>query len=190
MANFDFCCTSYLGFSHCGEVTAEGYGSVELTDKEVELLVRLIREKDTSDVNGLNLKEVYPEIYDKLDEAFAEAVWDATLDHWYTEGYHEGVYEYDIDGLMDYCTDNHDFEFKYKVKDYIDEDGELDEDRLYDDKYDAFTDWLDDFIVGMNANERIAFLQEHMNAEVELSYEELDYEVGIPEGIIRMANND
>ena len=33
-----------LGISHSGEVTAEGEGTVELTDEEVQQLIDLIRE--------------------------------------------------------------------------------------------------------------------------------------------------
>lgn len=169
MAEFNFCCTSYLGFSHCGEVTADGYGTVELSDDEVSALVSLMREKGSTDVKELNLEEVLPEIYEKLDEAFKEAAWNATLDHWYVTGYEEGVYEYDIDAVMDHCADNCGFVFEY------------DEDR-----HDAFEEWFDSYLYDMLPQERIAFLQEHMNAEVELSEDELVYEVEIPDGVIQL----
>ena len=186
MAEFKFCCTSYLGFSHCGEVTADGYGTVELSDEEVSALVSLMKEKGTTDVEELGLKEALPEIYEKLDDAFREAAWNATLDHWYVSGYEDGVYEYDIDAVMDHCEDKCGFKFEYDVDDYLDEDGELDEDSVWDARYDEFLDWFEAYLEEMNPEERIAFLQEHMNAEVELSEDELDYEVEIPDGVIQL----
>lgn len=186
MAEFNFSCTIFLGFSHCGEVTADGKGTVELSDEEVAALVVLMREKGSTDVNELNLEEVYPEIYEKLDDAFRDAAWTATLDHWYTTGFYEGVYEYDVDVLMEYCEYNCSFVFEYDESDYLDDDGEVDEDAVWDAKYDAFMEWLEPYIENLNPEERIAFLQEHMNAEVELSEDELDYEVDIPEDIKNM----
>lgn len=181
MAEFKFCCTSYLGFSHCGEVTADGYGTVELSDDEVSALVSLMREKGSTDVKELDLEASLPEVYKKLDEAFKDAAWIATLDHWYVTGYEDGVYEYDADAVMDYCAENCGFMFE-------DEElaEELDEDSLWDDRHDAFEEWFDSYIYDMLPQERIAFLQEHMNAEVELSEDDLDYEVEIPDGVIQL----
>ena len=71
-------------------------------------------------------------------------------------------------------------------KEAFDDDGEVDEDAVWDAKYDAFMEWLEPYIENLNPEERIAFLQEHMNAEVELSEDELDYEVDIPEDIKNM----
>lgn len=39
----------------------------------------------------------------------------------------------------------------------------------------------------MNTQERITFLSEHMNADVDLSNLELDYMVYIPQGIITLV---
>ena len=76
--------------------------------------------------------------------------------------------------------------FEYDEDDYLDDDGELDEDSLWDARYDAFMEWFDIYLYDMLPQERIAFLQEHMNAEVELSEDELDYEVEIPDGVIQL----
>ena len=188
MAEFDFCCVNYLGFSHCGEVTAEGYGKVELSDDEVAALVALMREKETADVKELNLEEALPKVYEKLDDAFREAAWTAVEDHWYTTGYHENVFGYDVEELMDYCAEHHGFDFEYDEDDYADEGGEIDEDSLLDAKCEAFEEWLEEFIEDMEPEDRIAFLQEHMNAEVEVSEDDLDYEIEIPRGIIELAS--
>lgn len=59
-----------LGMSHYGPVSAEGVGTVELADEEVQTLIQLIREKGTTDVEQLGIKEIHPEIYEKLRKAF------------------------------------------------------------------------------------------------------------------------
>lgn len=187
MANFDFNCTSYLGFSHCGSITAEGYGSINLSDEEVATLINLINEKGTTNVEKLDLKTISPDLFQKLDEAYHQAAQEATINHWYMEGFYEGCYEYDTEELMDFCTENHGFIFEYNEDDYLDDDGELDEDTLYDDKYDAFTEWLASFVESLDQPERIKFLIEHLNAEVDLTDLELDYTVEIPRGVVELA---
>ena len=88
---------------------------------------------------------------------------------------------------MDFCCKNHGFVFEYNEEDYLDDDGELDEDTLYDDKYDAFTEWLASFVESLDQPERIKFLIEHLNAEVDLTDLELDYTVEIPRGVVELA---
>ena len=188
MSEFDFCCTVCLGFSHCGEVTADGYGKVELADDEVNALVALMRQKGSTDVKNLNLQEALPEVYEKLDQAYRDAAWLASADHWYTTGYYDNVYEYDVEQVMDYCAEHHGLGFIYDEEFFIDEDGELDEDSLWDARCEAFEEWLEDFIEAMNPKERIAFLREHLNAEVDLSDMDLDYELEIPAGIISQVH--
>ena len=47
-----------LGISHSGEVTADGTGTVELTDEEVQQLIDLIRENGgETNVEILELEE-------------------------------------------------------------------------------------------------------------------------------------
>lgn len=188
MAKFDFDCVCNLGFSHCGSVDAYGNGSIELSVDEVTLLVDLIREMESTDVEELQLKEKYPDIYKKLDDAFRDAAREATINHWYMQGFYDGVYEYDIDELMDYCSENHDFVFEYDEEDYMDEDGEIDEDRIWDDQSEAFEEWLEIFLEGLDNSSRRKFLEEHLNAEVDLSDLELDYKVEIPDAIIGIAD--
>lgn len=187
MAQFDFCSTSFLGISHCGTVTAEGYGTIELSDEEVAILVNLIKEKGTTDVSELELEKVHPELFNKLDEAYREAALSATIDHWYMEGFNDGCYEYDIYELMEYCKVHHDFVFEYDEEDYLDEDGEIDEDVLCDDEMNAFTEWLEDLIYSMGSPDRIRFMTEHMNADIDMSEIELDYCVEIPGGVLEIV---
>ena len=59
-----------LGISHSGAVTVNGESAVELSDEEVDILVKLIKEKGTTDVEELDLENLHPDIYKKLDEAY------------------------------------------------------------------------------------------------------------------------
>lgn len=187
MAKFDFCCVNNLGFSHCGMMAAEGHGTVEFSDEEVAILIKLIRDKGTTDVVALGLKTTYPEIFKKLNKAYRETAREATIDHWYMEGFYDGYYEYDEEELMYYCSETYNFVFEYNEEDYLDENGEFDEDTFYDDRSAAFNDWLEVFVESLNCQERIKFLREHMNADVDLSNLELDYITGIPQGIVKLA---
>ena len=74
-----------LGMSHCGSVNAEGSGYVDLSDEEVKILVDLIREKGTTDVEEMELEELHPEIFEKLDDAYREVASDAEELHWLWE---------------------------------------------------------------------------------------------------------
>ena len=55
MPDFNIASEQSLGMSHSGEKTAYGEYVVNLTDEEVRVLVDLIREKKTSDVEGLEI---------------------------------------------------------------------------------------------------------------------------------------
>lgn len=163
-------------------VESEGY--VELSDEEVAKIVDLIRQKGTTDIEGLELEEKYPDIYEKLREAYHDMAYNAEELHWLWEGYDNGYFEYDTYDLMAYCEENWGFNFEFDEEDYT-EDGELDEDALEEDKTEAFNDWLDDYVAGLEDSEVKDFLYNHMNAELEL--EDVEYSVEIPEAIIKLA---
>ena len=48
-----------LGMSHHGAVTVNGESAVELSDEEVDILVKLIKEQGTTDVEALDLENQY-----------------------------------------------------------------------------------------------------------------------------------
>ena len=188
MAKYNIDCTSFLGMSHCGSVTADGEGTVELTDEEVASLIEIIKEKGSSDVEELGLEEVLPEIYEKLDDACRQAAFEGEKDHWLWEGYSNGYYEYDTYELMDYCESECGFDFEYDEDEYLDEEGELDEDALDEAKLEAFEEWLDDYLIGLDKEERNRFFEEKMNAGLDCDGMGCDYEVVIPQAIIEMAS--
>ena len=187
MAQYNIWTECFLGMSHCGSVTADGSGIVDLTDKEVAKLVEMIRQCDSDDLEVLNLKETYPEIYEKLEQAHRDAAYQAEYMHWLKEGYDGGYYEYDQEELMSYCEEECGFCFEEEPEDFMDEDGDFDEEAYEESKYDAFAEWLDDYIYSLDDDELIDFLVNHMNADVDMSSWSEDYTVSLPPAIIEMA---
>ena len=183
-----------LGMSHHGAVTVNGESAVELSDEEVDILVKLIKEKHSTDVGDLDLETLHPDIYKKLDEAYSDMAYRAEEIHWLWEGYNNGYFEYDSEKLMDYCEKELGFEFEYDVKDYYlddpedleeGEEPEIDEDMLEEDKSDAFSEWLDDYLSDLSDDEACDFFYNHMNAD--LNMDNVEYTVQIPEAIIAKA---
>lgn len=81
------------GWSHGKEKIPVESDYVELSDDEVQILINLMKEKETYDVSELNIEKLHPEIYNKLVDtcnfvawnvAFAEAARDA---HYYDENH-------------------------------------------------------------------------------------------------------
>lgn len=188
MAKYKIVNDNCLGYSCEGRgVYVESEGYVELSDDEVAKIVDLIREVGSSDIEEIGLEEKYPEIYDTLDEAYHSMAYDAEELHWLWGGYENGYFEYDTEELMAYCEENCGFKFEYNEEDYM-EDGELDEDSLADDKDNAFSAWLDDYVRSLTDEEVKSFFYDHMNPGLEL--EHVDYVVAIPQEIIDMAEDD
>jgi hypothetical protein len=180
--------------SHHGAVTVNGESAVELSDEEVDILVKLIKEKGTIDVEELDLENLYPDIYEKLDDAYRNMAYNAEEMHWLWEGYNNGYYEYDTVELMNYCERELGFKFEYDEKDYYLDDPEdleegeepdIDEDQIEEDKNDAFSEWLDDYISGLDDDEARDFFYEHMDAD--LNMDDVEYTVEIPQAIINKA---
>ena len=114
-----------LGMAHFGgAVTVNGESAVELSDDEVNILVQLIKEMDTTDVDELDIATSHPALYEKLDDAYRQMAYDAEELHWLWEGYHNGYFEYDTDKLMSYCERELGFKFEYDEKDYYLDDPE------------------------------------------------------------------
>lgn len=186
MAKYEIELEQFIGMSHSGCESTDGYGTVELSDEEVQALVSLIREKNTTDVDELELRERYPAIYDKLEDACRTIAYEAEETYWLYVGYKDGAFDYDTDELMDYCEENCGFKFEYDPDDYLDDDDELDEDWLSDDKSDAFDEWLNEYVDGLSTEEMKSFFYEHMNPGLDL--DNVEYEIVIPDEIIAMSS--
>ena len=182
-----------LGISHSGEVTVNGESAVELSDEEVDILVKLIKENDSTDVEELDLENLYPDIYSKLDEAYHDMAYNAEEIHWLREGYDNHYFEYDEDELMDYCEKNLGFSFEFKPEEYFDEDELEDykespdsyEDEIYEEKNRVFSEWLDDYVESLSDDEARSFFYDHMDADLDM--DNVDYTVEIPAAIIKKA---
>ena len=184
-----------LGMAHFGgAVTVNGESAVELSDEEVNILIQLIKEKGTTDVDELDIATSHPALYEKLDNAYSKMAYNAEEMHWLWEGYNNGYFEYDDEKLMNYCERELGFKFEYDEKDYyLDdpedlEDGEepdIDEDRIEEDKYEAFSEWLNDYVNELPDKEAKSFFYEHMNADLDM--DNVAYSVEIPAGIIKKA---
>lgn len=177
MAQYSIQAVSYLGMSHCGEVSMEGNGFVELSDEEVATLVNLIKENHTTNVEELHLQERFPELFDKLDTAYYEIIHDAILYDALMEDFRNGYIEYDEEELMEYCGVHCGFL-------YIDHSGEDEEDETY---Y-VFETWLTEFLEGLPVKDGILFFIKQMNADTsQYDIWDFEYTVSIPESIIKMV---
>lgn len=193
MALYSIESEQFLGMSHSGAVTVNGESAVELSDEEVDILAKLIKENDTTNVKKLDLKNLYPDLYSKLDDAYRDMAYDAEEMHWLWEGYHNGYFEYDTDELMAYCEKELDFSFEFKPEEYFDEDDleyykddpESYEDEIYDLKCEAFSEWLSDYVSGLSDDEARDFFYNHMDADLDMDH--VDYTVEIPQAIINKA---
>ena len=179
--------------SHTGEVTIDGERAIELSDEEVDILVRLIREKDTTDVHEQDLENLYPDLYEKLREAYHNLAYETEELHWLWEGYHSSYFDYDEDELMQYCENNLGFSFEFKPEEHLseyemeeyEEDPDLFENTIDEAKSEAFQEWLDEYINGLSNADAASFFYDHMNADLDM--ESVDYTVEIPQDIIKKA---
>ena len=185
MAKYTIECEQFLGFSHCGPITTTRRGTIELTDEEVATLVQLIREKNTTDVGKLGLKDTHPDLYGKLDDAYGNLACYAEYMHWLWDGYENGYYEYDETELMHYCESKCGFSFEYDEKDYLDAKGEVNQEVLACDKSEAFCEWLDGYVRSLSDDDAADFFSEHMDADIDVC--DVEYSVDIPDEIVQMA---
>ena len=189
MALYDISNTNFQGIQH-GNHEMYGYifGKIELSDEEVISIVNLIKEKGTTNIKEMDLENINPDIFRKLHQAYHKMAYDSEEYEWLWNGYYEGAYEYDPFELMEYCENECGFTFEAEEDDYLDEDGEFDEDTYEEDKMDAFfSEWLEPYIESLDHSDQKEFFYTKMNAEVSIDEDDLRYEVLIPETIIKMA---
>ena len=187
MPKFDIKLKICLGFSHCGGVYNTGYGEVELTDKEVEQLVNLMKEKGTSNVEELELQEALPEIFEKLNDAYSALAYKAEEEHWLDKGYyHEECHNYEDEDMIDFLKEKDAWSFEYDEEEFKDERGKLDEEALLDAECDFLhEEALNKYLYGLSGEERYDFLRNKIGIDVEVFG--CDYEVEIPSEIIALA---
>lgn len=187
MPKFEIDVDICLGFSHSGGVYNDGFGEVDLSDKEVEELVNLMREKGTSNIEELNLQNELPEIYQKLDKAYNAVAYKAEEEHWLDEGYyHLECHNYEDEDMIGFLKEKNSWNFAYDEEKFKDDNGELNEEALFDAECDYLhEEALDDYLAGLNGEERYDFLRNKVGIEVDVW--EYEYEIAIPSEIIALA---
>ena len=179
MKQFDFSVEICLGY-HCWGAPeyAEGDGTVELEESQVDQLVTLIRKHGgETDPEKLGLQEKYPDIYSTLQEAYSDAASEAEYRHWIISGYENGYLE-EPEGLME--TLEEEGLFKYNPE--PDEEEE-------EDKEDAFNEWLSTYFDSLSEADQVAFIEKYYRLSLEdIETGFAEYEVSIPEDIIELAS--
>lgn len=172
MAEYEIKFNKQDGWSYEKEEIPVETDYVELSDEEVNILVNLMKQKNTYNVKELNIEESHPDIYNKLVEAcdsiaFKVALAEAARDaHYYDE---EDTF---LDKLEKYCKS----EYKYKKS-----QGD-------------FRRWLYQLLQSWSSNQ---ICELYDKAGIELCWEIInfdgietnDYDVTIPQSIVAMAFN-
>lgn len=172
------------------EYTDGGVGTLELTDEQVARLVALIREHDgETDIEELELQEKYPDIYEALDEAYRKVAYDDEYNFWLIRGFKDGVYDAPSN-IMEICKEKYGFEFNPdNMDEYLDENGNLDEDALDMAKREAFYEWEEEYTNGLCEDELVDFIHDiYGDDHVNMNGADLQYTIQIPDEIWSMAN--
>lgn len=85
------------------------------------------------------------------------------------------------------CEQEYGFKFEYETEDYLDDDGNIDEDMLDEAKDDAFYEWVEKYRSGCSEANEVAFLTDVFGLEPEV--DNVYYEVEIPADIVKMAQS-
>lgn len=188
MAIYHFTDEVSMGFSHCGEVTADLEGQIELTDEEAAQLVALMQEKKSCDVAEMGLEQRYPALYKRLKEAWYDAAYTAELAHWHREGFLDGYCEFDLDEVMAHCESYCGYTFTYDPEAHPLSDPD-DEEQLEELRREHFEAWLEEYVTTLSNEEVIEFCSEQLNSEVEdvTDPEGVEYTIAIPYELIRRA---
>ena len=166
-----------------------GESVLELTDEQVNTLVDLIKAHEgETDIESLELEEKYPGIYDAFREAFIQPVaYDGSL-QWAIDGY---LYDY-FDGpsdesIMDEIEAEGYFKFEYNEDDYLDEDGELMEEELREDKCEAWREYFEE----LPREKQFEFLDRFYKDYIyDYDTQELTGDMYIPEEIVQLARQE
>lgn len=185
MALFKITSELPIGLSHFGEFLLPAESTVELTEDEVRVLVANIVANKSIDVEDLGLPQSCPAIYEKLKIAYRQMAQKAEEKYWLWEGYEKGYLDYDIHELMDYCLENCGFRFDYDYNEYLDAEGDFDEEIMEEAKCMAFQEWLDAYLFHLEDDQFLFFMHNQMDVKLDVNY--VRYRVEIPEAIVQMA---
>ena len=175
-----------LGFSHCGEEDAFGSGAVDLTDEETNTLVALVKEKQTRDVEELNIENTHPDLYKKLEKAYYNMKFKVWVEIGIDSG---GIVPSEDETLMEWCKQNCGFAYdpnkRAAAEDDFDEEEleETDKECFQFDEW--FSEWLSGYIKTLDNDQAFDFFCDHLSSHVDLSLS--DVKVKIPGEILEMA---
>ena len=154
----------------------EGVCQVELSDDEVQQLVTLMQEYNTSDAEEMKLETSLPKIYEKIHNSCDEVAIDAMEKDWLDSAiWHLADSDYDEEELISYCQE------QYGCPDFDDED---------DGDFDG---WLRDFWKRATREEQEDLCFNYMGfdesnlAEARCCVGE-QYEITIPQAIVEMVD--
>ena len=71
--------------------------------------------------------------------------------------------------------------------DYLNEDGGLDVEAAMEGKIETFPEWLEDYLFSLDIEERHKFFEEKLNAQLDCDDMGCEYEIEIPQAIVKMA---
>lgn len=170
------------------EATYEGY--IHLTKDEVNTLVKLIRETGATDAEAMGLQDVDEALYDKLQEQCQEIANLAAEIAYLSEGYdiEADQYHEDPEELIEECEQDGTFKFDYDEADFLDDDGQLDEDALWEAKQEAFESWVDDQRFSLEGEALRDFYYNVVGVNLDFDYCSIpEVDIVIPDQIISLA---
>ena len=133
---------------------AHAQGEIELSDDEIDILIRLMRkDKTTMDYRKLNLEEEDPELYEKIDNAYHDAAYEAEGHYSINYGIeeHEGMegLEYDVNELILYSRDHCGYRKRYA------------DDVIRRSEVDDFDNWFRHYLDDLKVDDALEFIDEH-----------------------------
>ena len=179
MAVFDISDYVCMGWSCTGPVYDDGKGSVVLSKRDVETLVKLIREKGTTEVEELGLESTHPKLYQKLYRAYRKMDSETTIRHWLWQDYEYGECDKQMEALKKYCKRYCGWHFDPDSV-WCDDEDDLEEEENMD-----FRQWFGEFFDEVDIKKLEHIFYHVLKAErVE---EIIEPYVKIPKAIIDMA---
>lgn len=179
MTEFEIGTEVCLGMSHYGGVYEKGTGTIELTDKEVDCLVGLLRNHPgITDYKGLGLEKENPELFKKIDETYRRLAYKTEITHWVTEGLKHDEWDFDVIEAMEYCEEHCGFDPYYS--------GDI---RCSYLKLKEFYDWFEDNVPELDYDDLSYIYFDLMDGEMDHDEDEMDdaYTCELPKKLIDLA---
>lgn len=165
------------------------YGEFEMPNEYVETLVALIREKQTTDIEELDIEKSHPDIYKLLRDETVELLHRAAIYHDMRELILDDGWDVDTDELIDYCRLNCGFKDSY-----FDEKNEETQKVKEDEFLSRFWNWYHHYVDTAPFEDIHNLFYELYDTEYECDelgfeyYQDYYPSIFIPQQIINLAN--